>query len=42
MDSQEQQEMMGEEIIVFPHEENMLVKSARYCFILVKVISKVP
>jgi lipopolysaccharide transport protein LptA len=41
-DSQEQQEMTGEEIIVFLHEENMLVKRARVLFHPRKVISKGP
>ena len=41
-DSQEQQEMTGEEIIVFLQEENMVVKRARVLFHPRKVISKVP
>jgi hypothetical protein len=41
-DTQEQQEMTGEEMIVFLHDENMLVKRARVLFRPRKVVSKVP
>jgi lipopolysaccharide export system protein LptA len=41
-DTQEQQEMTGEEMIVFLHDENMLVKRARALFHPRKVVSKVP
>ena len=41
-DTQEQQEMQGEEIIVFLQRENMVVKRARVLFHPRKVLSKVP
>lgn len=41
-DTQEKQEMTGDEIIVFLHDENILVKRARVLFSPRKVISKVP
>jgi lipopolysaccharide transport protein LptA len=41
-DTQAQQEMTGEEMIVFLHDENMLVKRARVLFQPRKVVSKVP
>lgn len=41
-DTQEQQEMTGEEMIVSLHDENMVVKQARVLFRPRKVVSKVP
>jgi lipopolysaccharide transport protein LptA len=41
-DTQEQQEMTGEEISVFLQRENMVVKRARVLFHPRKVLSKVP
>ena len=41
-DTQEQQEMTGEEISVFLQKENMVVKRARVLFHPRKVLSKIP
>jgi hypothetical protein len=41
-DTYEQQEMAGEEMTVFLHDEHMLVKRARVLFHPRKVVSKVP